>query len=424
MATNISKKNIFCSAFATSVEYYDFIIYAYLTFAISAAFFPQGHHMVSLLETYGLFAIGYFMRPLGGIVFGHLGDRMGRRRVLIATVILMMLSLLAVVIVPTYAHWGIGATIVLLVSRMVQGFSIGGEYNGVLATLIENAPSHRRGLVTSLGTFISGNGVLLATIVVLLCHMHYSHQQMLDYAWRVPYGIGVGLSLVATVLIFMIDETSYFKRAQKSRKIVKLPLWEALKKHPSAVFLVFILAGYLGIAYYMAAGYIPDMLKDPDVFGFSEIAAMQATVIAAFFYAYSAPIWGWLSDQIGRKVVLICSIIGIGVFVYPAFVVLSTKAFIPTVLVYCVLMVLISACTATFVVAINEAFPTHLRYSGVGFGYNVGNALLGGSVLMASQLLFNMFGITGPAIYLIICSVIALLVVARMKETYKQPLVD
>ncbi len=418
-----SKRNIFFSSFATAVEYYDFMIYAYLAVYISEVFFPKGDDTINLLETYALFALGYFMRPLGGLVFGNLGDIWGRKKVLAITVVLMMISLLMIAFVPGYETIGIIAPILLLLSRLLQGFSIGGEYNGVLATLIENAPKHKRGMITSIGTFISGNGVLLATIVVMICNVNFSHQDMLDYGWRIPYYIGVILSILSVIFIFMLKESDKFEKVKEKHLESKLPVWDALKKYPWAVFMVFALAGYLGVAYYMAASYLPNMMTT--TLGFPASTTMIATVLAAICYAYTAPLWGALSDKIGRKPILFTSILLIGLFIYPAYIVLSWGDLTGIIIVYCVLMLMISACTATFVVAINEAFPTHLRYSGVAFGYNIGNALLGGTVLYVSQMLVDWFGsFIAPAIYVVVLSVILLFIVAKMKETKDMDLED
>ncbi|MFT6835352.1 MAG: MHS family proline/betaine transporter-like MFS transporter, partial [Francisellaceae bacterium] len=386
-------------------------------------FFPEGNGSINLLETYALFALGYFMRPLGGLVFGNLGDMWGRKKVLTITVILMMISLLMIAFVPGYQSWGIFAPILLLFSRLLQGFSIGGEYNGVLAMLIESAPKNKRGFVTSIGTFISGNGVLLATFVVMLCNLNLSHQEMLDYGWRIPYYIGVLLSIISVGLILMVDETENFKKVKQKHLVAKLPVWDAIKQYPGAVFMVFALAGYLGVAYYMAASYLPNMMVT--TLGFAESTTMIATVIAAVCYAYTAPLWGALSDKIGRKPILFSSILLIGLFIYPAYIVLSWGNLIGIIIVYSILMLMISACTATFVVAINEAFPTHLRYSGVAFGYNIGNAALGGTVLYVSQMLVDGTGsFLAPAIYVALLSIILLFVVGKMKETKDMDLLD
>lgn len=413
---NISRKNIFFSAFLTAVEYYDFIIYAYLSTYISNVFFPNGHHALHLLETYALFGLGYFMRPLGGAFFGHIGDRLGRKVALMITVILMTCSLLMMTLVPTYQAIGLAAPVLLLVARLLQGFAIGGEYNGVLVTLIENAPRWRRARTTFLSVFISGNSVILATLVVMILTGIYNHQAMLNFAWRYPYYIGVILSLTALVFIYYLEETDSFIELEDKHKLAKLPLVEAFKNHPWVIGLVLLLTGYLGVAYYMAATYIPNLMTD--LLHYNHHTAVTATLIASIIYAYTAPIWALLTDKVGRKPVLITTIILIAVGIVPEFLALKSHNMLLIMLSYGLMMIFISACTVTFEVTINEAFPARIRYSGVAIGYNIGNALFGGSVLYVSQTLVDWSGnVFTPAIYLIIMSVITLACVLRMSET-------
>lgn len=412
----ISRKNIIFSAFLTAVEYYDFIIYAYLSTYIANVFFPQGHHALHLLETYALFGLGYFMRPLGGAFFGHIGDRLGRKVALMITVILMTCSLLMMTLVPTYQVIGITAPILLLLARLLQGFAIGGEYNGVLVTLIENAPRWRRARTTFLSVFISGNSVILATLVVMVLTGIYNHHAMLHFAWRYPYYIGVFLSLIALVFIYYLEETDSFIELEDKHKLAKLPLVEAFKNHPWVIGLVLLLTGYLGVAYYMAATYIPNLMTD--MLNFTHHTAVTATLIASIVYAYTAPLWAQLTDKLGRKPILITTIILIMIGIIPEFLALHSHNIALIILAYSVMMALISACTVTFEVTINEAFPARIRYSGVAIGYNIGNALFGGSALYVSQALVDWGGnIYMPALYLIVMSALTLVCVLRMTET-------
>ena len=200
MQKNISLKNVACAGLATSVEYFDFALFAYVTVFISAVFFPSSDPAVAIIKTFGMFAAGYLMRPIGGIFFGNLGDRVGRRKVLIITVGLMFISTFIIAFTPGYESIGIASVVLIMFARMIQGFSIGGEYNGVLAILSEQAPDNKRGLVTAFGTFFSGFGVFLCTVVVYILTECLTDAQMTSYGWRIGFIIGMVLALIVLVL--------------------------------------------------------------------------------------------------------------------------------------------------------------------------------------------------------------------------------
>lgn len=412
----VSKRNIFYAAIATAAEYYDFTLFAYVAIYISHNFFPTSDPTAAMLSAFGVFASGYIMRPLGGIILGNMGDKYGRKYVLKIAMFLMMVSVAVIALVPTTGTIGITAVVLMVLARMVQGFSIGGEYNGVLAILIEQAPRERRGSITCWGTFIEGNGCLFSTIVVFLCTYFLTSEQMYDFGWRIPYYVGFGLCLFAYLCVLRLKESEEFKEAQQNNKIEKIPVLTALKEYPLQIMQVFFLAGYLGIAYYMAAAFIPSFLVDHHFF--NENDAMFITMIAAVFYAYSAPFWGRLSDKIGRKPMLLGSSFLLGLLCYPLFMLLTLGSLFWAGFAYSIFMLLIAAGTATFVTAINELFPTHLRFSGVATGYNVSNAIFGGTTpLVAGGLIAFTAWDFAPSIYLIIASVVIILVILTMKET-------
>ncbi|MBK2267508.1 MFS transporter [Francisella philomiragia] len=416
MQKKVSPKNIIFAGFATTVEYFDFALFTYVTIYISATFFPDNNSSVAILKTFGLFAAGYLMRPLGGIFFGNLGDKKGRKHVLIFTVALMFISTAMIAFTPSYGSLGIASVIIILLARMIQGFSIGGEYNGVLAVLSEGAPDSKRGLITAFGTFFSGLGVFLGTFIVYILTSFLNSNQMHAYGWRVCFIIGAILAVIVLILQFASDESPEYLKSKEDGMLDDTPVVSAVKEYPYQIFIVFALAGYLGIVYYMVSGFIPTFLKSD--LGYSVHTAMLMSMVAAFFYFATAPIWGGLSDKVGRKKVLLISCIGIGVLIIPAFYIMTnTDSQIVITLVMTVIMLLISAATATFVVTINELFPTHLRFSGVATGYNISNALLGGTVPMVSAALVMYFGNVAPSFYALIASVVIVIIIATMPET-------
>jgi len=413
----ISLKNVISAGFATSVEYFDFTLFVYVTVFMSSTFFPDSNETVATLKTFGLFAAGYFMRPIGGIFFGNLGDKYGRKIVLIITVGLMFISTTIIALTPAYNSIGISAVILILFARMIQGFSIGGEYNGVLAILSEQAPDERRGLVTAFGTFFSGFGVFFSTLVVFALTKFFTETQMHDYAWRFAFVIGMILSIIVLILQFLQDESPEYLKAKDDNVLESTPIISAFREYPYQIFIVFALAGYLGIVYYMGAAFLPTYLNTE--LHFSVEHAMFITMFSALVYAFTAPFWGYLSDLHGRKKILVSSCVLIGIIIYPVFYILEhTSSLIVDGAALTLLMIFISAATATFVVTINELFPTHLRFSGVATGYNISNALLGGTVPVLSVYLVNKFGTHfAPAYYAIIATIIIVIIIAKMPET-------
>lgn len=416
MIKNVSPKNVIFAGLATSVEYFDFALFAYVTVFISAAFFPDSNSTVATIKTFGMFAAGYLMRPVGGIFFGNLGDRVGRKRVLIITVGLMALSTAIIAFTPSYHNIGIVSVLLIIFARMIQGFSIGGEYNGVLAILSEQAPDHKRGLITAFGTFFSGFGVFLGTVVVFIFSSFLSDAQMHSYGWRLCFVIGMVMAIAVLVLQFRQDESPEYLKAKEDGMLDDTPVVSAVKECPYEIFVVFALAGYLGIVYYMVSAFIPSLLEG--TLHYSTNIAMLVTMIASVCYFATAPIWGMVSDKIGRKKVLLVACSGVGILIYPSLYVIDNMGSpLLSCVVMSILMLFISAATATFVVTINELFPTHLRFSGVATGYNISNALLGGTVPLVSSVLIVYLGQMAPALYAVIASIVIVAIVAKMPET-------
>ncbi|AIT08912.1 major facilitator transporter [Candidatus Francisella endociliophora] len=417
MNKNISPKNVIFAGLATSVEYFDFALFAYVTVFISAAFFPDSNSTVATIKTFGMFAAGYLMRPIGGVFFGNLGDKIGRKKILIITVSLMAVSTAIIAFTPSYQNIGIISVILIIFARMIQGFSIGGEYNGVLAILSESAPDNKRGLITAFGTFFSGFGVFLGTVVVFIFSSFLTGEQMHAYGWRLCFIIGTIMAIIVLIMQFKQDESPEYLKAKEDGVLEDAPVISAIREYPYQIFVVFALAGYLGIVYYMLAAFIPSLLEGEKLH-YTTNMAMLVTMIASICYFATAPIWGMVSDKVGRKKVLLTSCAGIGILIYPSLYIIDTMGSpLLSCVVMSILMLLISAATATFVVTINELFPTHLRFSGVATGYNISNALLGGTVPLVSSLLIVYFGQMAPALYAVLASIVIVAIVARMPET-------
>ena len=423
MTDKISKKTVFCAAIGTTLEWYDFTVFIFIAPVLSKLFFPTDDKMVAIISTFGVFTAGYLMRPLGGIILGNLGDKIGRKKVLILAVMLMAIPMTVISFLPTYNQIGITAVIILILARMLQGFSVGGEYTGVLVMLLEQARDNNRGFIASWGTCVSGSGVLLSSLVVSVTTGLLGEQAMLAWGWRVPFLIGILIAAFSLVMQSQMKESPHFEKIKKENKIDKIPVLEAIKQYPGKIFTVFCLAGYLGIAYYMVAAFLPTYLTL--VLHYPAEESLILTTVIAALYAFTAPVWGHFSDKIGRRPLMIGASIFFVIGGYPIFKLFTTGNIVNAYIAAIVLMTAVTAFTAAFVSAVTELFPTKERFSGMSVGYNFGNAALGGTAPLVSTMLIAWTGSSvAPCYYLIAGGICIIFVILKMKETARIPLID
>ena len=421
----VSKRTIWYAAIGTALEWYDFSIFIYVTPFLAPLFFPREDRIVAIMSTFGIFAAGYFMRPIGGIFFGNLGDKIGRKKVLILSVILMSIPMIVISVLPTYHTIGIWAVVILLLMRMVQGFSVGGEYTGVLVMLLEQSEPKNRGFITSFGTFVSGSGVLLSSIVVLILTVTLSNAQMLAFGWRIPFIIGIFLAIYSLIMQKNMEESPHFTKLKEEKHLAKFPAWEALKRYPGRILIAFFLTGYLGVAYYMVSAFMPTYLKS--ILMMNPSTVMVVTTIVAAVYAFSAPLWGKCSDKIGRKKQMIGASVAFIILGYPMFWLLlhSGGNLFIILIAELALIIPVTAFTAAFVSAVNELFPTKERFSGAAIGYNVGNALFGAtSPIIFTYLIEATGNKLAPSYYFIGGAIFIIFVILCMKETAGTELVE
>ena len=418
MNTVTDKKAIGFTAFGACLEWFEFTLYAFTAPYLSAVFFPHDNKMVGLIAVFGVFAAGYLMRPLGGIIIGHIGDKKGRNYALKLSILLMSLPMLVTALSPTYEQIGASAVVILIFARMIQGFSIGGEYTGVLVMLIEHAPKKHRGFVTSLATMSSSVGVLLSSMIVATLAYFFTYDQMVEWGWRVAFIIGFILAIISFYMQKSVAESPMYVKYRKEAGTKKemFPLLQTWRYHKKELMYVFVLTGYLGIAYYIMAAYLPNSLIT--LRNLDESTVLWITTFFSAVYAITAPLWGYISDRLGRKIMIVIPTIILMLTAYPLFNIFTNGTFVLIMMAQGFLALLISAATCAFQVAINELFPTDTRYSGVSASYNISNALLGGTAPVIAALFVAQTGDElAPAYYLIIASFITLLLIFKMPET-------
>lgn len=415
-------KSIFGGSIGNLVEWYDW--YAYSAFAIyfSSSFFPEGDLTVQLLNTAGIFALGFLMRPLGGYIFGRIADRIGRKKAMTLSVLLMSFGSFLIALTPTYATIGLLAPILLLTARLLQGLSVGGEY-GVSATyLSEMATQKNRGFYSSFQYVTLIGGQLLALgIQLLLQKLLLTETQLVAWGWRIPFVFGALLSLVALYLRKNLSETDAFEN-QHTSKAKKGTLSE-LFKYPRAIVTVIGLTMGGTLAFYTYTTYMQKFLVNTMHLPKDEATLMS--FLSLLIFALLQPAFGALSDRIGRKPLLI----GFGVlgtiFTVPLLTVLSgttsqTQAF----LLLLFALIIVSGYTSINAIVKAELFPAQIRALGVGLPYALTVALFGGTAEYIALWLKNINHEAYYYWYITICIFLSLIVYVGMKDTKETSTLD
>lgn len=397
------------AAASTVVEWYDFTLYIYFATVISRVFFPGAK---PILTTLGVFALSYLMRPLGAIFFGHLGDRHGRKPVLLVSMTLMSIAMGLTAILPTHAQWGMAAGALLMALRFLMAFSVGGEYNGVVTYLVEGAHPSRRGLLTSLAAAASEIGALLAVAVSAITVSLTTNTQLETWGWRIPFAIG---SLLARS---RIDESPDFLAAHQNQDTTtnKLPLWTALRKHPGPIIRTFAISALASVGYYVGITYVPTYLSTMDVV--NEQSALWISTAAAVLVVAISPLMGWISDRVGRRPVLITtavlSLVGSLLF----FGMMGREGLTTTLIGAFALALISGGYNAVSGTTTAEQFPAAQRMSGLALGVTIATALFGGLTPYLAEKLTQTTGWTfAPGILVSVVALVVVPVVIRMPET-------
>lgn len=414
--TTTTNRSVLFASIGAVLEWYDVMLYGYFAVVFSRIFFPDQTGLIELIQVYATFAVGYLVRPIGGIFFGWMGERYGRRASLTLSITLMAVPLIITAILPTYATWGIAAPVLLIAMRMLQGFSVGGEYSGTLVYLSEDARRNRRGYLAAFATMYSGFGVLLASLVALILSAALSQDQLDSWGWRVAYGLGALTAVLGFFMRRSMGESAEFTKLKEEGALVENPIRNAVRGSMRPILIVAALTGYLGIAYYIVATFLVGYLVS--VVGITQTQSLIISTVVGAVYAVTALFWGRLSDRIGRKKPMLLAAIALAVLAYPAFLMLSSDVLALIYVGELILLVPVLLFTGSFSAAVTELFPTAGRFAGVGIGYNFGNALLGATAPTVATALVHATGIeVVPAYYLVAVSILILPVIIRLPET-------
>ncbi|MEO6256165.1 MAG: MFS transporter [Sphingomicrobium sp.] len=410
----ISRASLVIAAFSTVVEWYDFTLYLYFATVLARVFFGGGAG--ALLTTLGGFAIAYLMRPLGAVFFGHIGDRYGRRHMLLISVAVMTVAMLATALLPTYAQVGAAAGWGLFGLRCVMGFSVGGEYTGVVAYLLEGAPPQRRGLVASLASAASEIGALLAVGVSALTVAAMSEADLAAWGWRIPFVVGAALAASVWIARSAMAESPEFHRQQAAGTVPDNPLRHSLANHRGGIARAFAISALGSITYYVGITYVPAFLTSAGAL--TESASLGLSTAAAVVVILVTPGIGLLSDRVGRKPVLALLALANVVLPITMFALMASGSHVSALLGALVLAALAGGVSAIGAVATAEQFPGEGRITGLALGATGATAIFGGLTPWLAQYLVDRTGWTmAPGAMIALVGLCVLPLFLWMKET-------
>lgn len=391
------KRAIVAGVIGHFVEWYDYGVYAYVATYLALAFFDGS----SLMPVFATFAVAFFARPFGGLVFGYIGDRIGRQRCLAAVVVLMSLSTFIIGILPTFAQVGMLAPVLLLLCRILQGLSAGGEIAGASSFVNEYAPEGKRGLLSSLLPAASAFGLLLGSVLMLYLSSHYSKEYMSEWGWRIPFLIALPLGIVGLYLRTKVEDTPLFRELLEKKGADPSPLKSSLQKQFKWIAVAFGATLSYGVGFYTVLSYMPSYLKTVVGFKPDDVFAVTAVILIAHIVAL--PIWGAISDRIGRRPVIIAASLLLVVLTYPAFRLIAESGSLGTAMLSgALLSAIIVAGAAPLFAYMAEMFPTSMRASSISIGYNASVMLFGGTApYIATYLINTTQNQLAPSFYLV-----------------------
>jgi len=423
VSPDVVRKVLSASFIGNFVEWFDYAAYGYFAIVISAVFFPDLSPTAGLLATYAVFATSFIIRPLGGIIWGSIGDKIGRKAALSWSIIIMSVATTLISFLPTFNQVGLLAPILLLLVRMVQGFCASGEYPGATSFIAEYSPINKRGFYTSMVPASTALGLLVGSLMAAGLFKLLSLEDMQAYGWRLPFLLALPLGGIGLYIRLKLEDTPKFIALSKQRHVEAVPVRELFTSYRRQIIIAFGVTCLNAVGFYLILSYMPTYLATE--MGVNESQAFLAASISLATYIAFIFLMGILSDRYGRKTALIAASILFMLLTVPLFSMLSGASFFTIVLIQIAFGALLTINDGTLPCFLSEIFPTRVRYSGFAFSFNSANALFGGTApFVATWLIMKTGSQMAPAWYLVAAAAVALIAMLAARETAGKPLED
>lgn len=415
------RSNIAAGFIGNVVEWYDFALYGYMAGVIAPLFFPAGDRALSLIAAYGVFAAGFVMRPLGAVFFGWIGDRFSRQAALLSSVILMAIPTVLLGLLPTYAQAGLIAPVLLIILRMVQGLSVGGEFASSVTYLAETAEPGRRGLTTSWANFGSMTGMLAGVFAAALTTTWTEPQTLLDWGWRLPFLFGGVLGVTSIWMRRNLKDRTKLRCHAETRPATS-PLRLALVRDRRITLTTIVFAAGYSVGFYIVLVYTPQWLAENGLMPRDE--ALRINTIATFGQLILIPLAGFAGDRfLRRRSLLLLGLGGLALSIWPLYAWMMSGTMLSIVVSHAVLFVLIAIPLGSAPAMFAEAFPASDRLSGYAVSFNIGVGVIGGMTPMMSVWLQRVTGWqTAPALYLLVMATAGIAALSMMPDRSREAL--
>ena len=423
------RKAITAAALGNAMEWFDFGVYGFVAYVLGKVFFPGADPGTQMIAALATFSVPFLIRPLGGLFFGRLGDKYGRQKVLAATIVIMSLSTFAIGLIPSYASIGIWAPILLLLAKMAQGFSVGGEYTGASIFVAEYAPDRKRGFLGSWLDFGSIAGFVLGAGVVVLISSTLGEEQFESWGWRLPFFLALPLGIIGLYLRHALEETPAFqqhveKLEQGDREGLadgpKVSFKEVATKYWRSLMTCVGVVVVTNVTYYMLLTYMPSYLSHN--LHYSENRGVLIIIAIMVGMLFVQPAIGFISDKIGRKPFIVVGSIGLFILAIPAFMLINSGKIGLIFSGLLMLAVLLNFFIGVMASTLPAMFPTHIRYSALAAAFNISVLIAGLTPTIVAWLVESTNDLYMPAYYLMVIAVVGLFTGVTMKETANQPL--